>query len=1292
LAKILLGKAIHENPMTIEDAYASRREFVTVSGEVYMLESRTVGAKATLITSGAIYDGTSSMYFKVFNEPVSFKVGDAIVVQGKLQADRYQGNELVLSADNIAEGTPLPNKHRVDDAPVKRVELQSFTFMSNLSGAADVADFVKEAKNLGHSAIAITDRAVVQSLYGGYKAGKANDIKVISGLTAHLVDETVPIVYGSGSGAFADKTFVVFDVETTGFSNIDDYVIELGAAKFVPSPGGERTHVLADSFNVIVKPQKAVPAHITVLTGITQELVDSEGIDITDAIAQFDDFIGDCVLVAHNAQFDRDFLSMSYKRAGITQRPITLIDTLMWSRVRNTDMKLHGLDKLARRYGVALKDHHRAFQDSEATGYVMLGMLDELLAQGFTSIEELNTLRPEDHHKNVFPNQITIWAKDAAGLKNLYKIVSLSHTKLLSREPVISKSVLNEYREGLIIASGSHLGQVFEYAMNKSPEMVREALDFYDVIEIQPSDISRHLVGTTTYESIASIDRAWQTIYREARALSKPIVATGFAHYPSPERAMIHNIILYNEMPLKRIEGTAWQRRKGRHDNPQGPCHIRTTQEMLDSFPWLSKEEAYEVVVTASNAIADQCELIPPFPNGLFAPNIPDADETLTNMTRGKAASIYGTPLPELVENRLNKELTSIINNKFAGIYLISQKLVKNSVDAGYLVGSRGSVGSSFVATMAGITEVNPLAPHYVCSECKWSVFFQTEDISSGFDLPDKMAELFDLNVYSSETVEYLRKAFQSALGANYQALVDAQEPACCPKCAAKLLKDGQEIRFETFLGFNGDKTPDIDLNFSGEYQATAHNYTKELFGEKNVFRAGTIATVAQKTAFSFVDTYCKHNEYKWSSAEKERIASMITGARRSTGQHPGGIVVVPDYIDVETVTPVQYPANDASSEWKTTHFDYHAFEENLLKLDILGHDAPSNLRFLQDFTGIDPRTVPPTDPKVLKLFYNPGEALGVDMERIKVAARTGTLGLPEMGTKLLQDMFIETRPRSFGELLNISGLSHGTGVWVGNAQELIRSGTCTIKTVIGCRDDIMNYLILKGHDESEAFKIMESVRKGKGLTPEWIQSMKDHDVPQWYIDSCLKIEYMFPRAHAAAYVLDAMRIGWYKVYHPTEFYAAIFSARFNTEDCLEMLRDSGSIAKRIEEATKDMADKKRSGDINAANKVAKLINALNMALEAKERGVTFGSVRLYGSHAFMYRLDPVTRELIPPFSSIPGIGETAALGLFEEAQKAPFTSLEDLKVRAGVNKTNIGALRDMGCLASIESKQHTFF
>lgn len=1294
MAKVILGKRIHDVSTSIADAFANKKEFITVEGEVFKIESKTVGAKQTLITSGAIYDGTSSVYFKVFNEPVTIKAGDTIKVQGKLQPDKYEGGELVLSANNIEEGTEIRRKLRTDDAPKKRVELQTFTFMSNLSGAADVVDFVKEAKNLGHQAIAITDRSSVQSLYNAYKAGKEHEIKIISGMTGFLVDERTPIVYGESNKTFRDTTFVVYDVETTGYSNIDDYVIEIGAAKFVPAPpGSEVSHILTESFNKVVKPPKNIPEHITELTGITQDIVDTEGVSIEEAIDSFDAFISDdSVLVAHNAQFDRDFLKKSYERAHRTLREFVLIDTLMWSRVRNTDMKLHGLNKLAKRYKVDLKDHHRAFQDSEATGYVMLGMMNELEKDGITQINELNPLMPETHHTNVFPNQITIWVKTQAGLKNLYKLVSLSHTEFISREPVITRAILEQYREGLIISSGSHLGKLFDYAMNKTPEMVLEEAMIYDVIEIQPADITRHLVGRNEFESLESVERAWRTIYDVAKTLKKPIVATGFTHYPNEERAMAHNIILYNEMPLKRIESTPWNRRKGRMDNLQGPCHLRTTEEMLESFSYLSQEEAYQVVIENSIAIADRCEMVSPFPKDLFAPKIERADETLREITTQKAISIYGSPLPAIVEHRLNKELEAIISNKFSGIYLISKDLVKNSVDAGFLVGSRGSVGSSFIATMADITEVNPLAPHYVCKSCHWSMFFSHEEISSGYDLPPRLFDLFNKELYTQDARDYFKDLIQNNFGERSREVITKQIENACPSCGERLHKDGQDIRFETFLGFKGDKVPDIDLNFSGMYQSTAHDYTKVLFGEKNVYRAGTIATVADKTAYSFVDNYCKHNHLNWSSAEMARVASMLTGARRSTGQHPGGIVVVPDYIDVEDVTPVQFPANKQDSPWKTTHFDYHAFESNLLKLDILGHDAPTLLKLLKDFTGIDPRDVPPTDPKVLQLFYAPQEALGIDMEKIKVAAKTGTLELPELGTKFVQDMLMETRPRTFGQLLTISGLSHGTGVWIGNAQELIRNGTCSIKTVIGCRDDIMNYLILKGHGESEAFKIMESVRKGKGLTPEWVESMKEHNVPEWYIESCERIEYMFPRAHAAAYILDAMRIGYYKVYHPIAYYAAVFSARFNTEDCLEVQKSPEQIRSKITEAENQISMLKRAGEGNKANLIAGLVNALKLALEGKERGVKFGCIRLYGSHAFEYRIDPKTQELIPPFSSIPGIGETAALGLFEEAKKGPFTSLEDLKERAKVNKTNMAALRDMGCLESIEAKQHTFF
>jgi DNA polymerase-3 subunit alpha (Gram-positive type) len=1274
----------------------------TVEGEVFDVSFRVVGKNNSYLFQGGIYDGTSSMYFKFFSDKnITLEAGSFVKFQGRTERDSYKNNELVMGAVKMARIAGTATNSRIDEAPVKRVELQTHTFMSTLSGAMDVSNLVKEVKRLGQTAVAVTDRSTVIGLYEGYKAAKKEGVKLISGLTTLVVDDQSPLVFNPVKGLLLDQTYVVFDVETTGLSVVDDYVIEVGAMKFKLSGSTEEPQIeILDQMDVFIRSPKRVPAFITELTGITNEKLDEDGVSLEAAVAQFDAFVGDYPLVAHNMKFDRDMMKTSYRRVGQVMPNNVLIDTLAISRCVNKELKGHGLDKLAKRYEIKLENHHRADQDVRATAYVLMYMVHQLVALEIICIDQINDLMKDpEYYKTMFPYQVTLLAKNQVGLKNLYKIISQSHTESLYKRmnvniPVITKTALNQLREGILIGSGSHLGQLFEYALNKTPEMVLEDAAFYDYIEIQPQTIASHMVATGFATSIESIDRSWKTIYDAAQTLGKMIVGTGHVNCLQPEDNIHHNILLYSELPPGQM---SHEKRKGRQGQLQGECHLRTTGEMLTEYPYLSSEETYRIVVENSILIADQCEMLSPFPSQLFVPNIDRADERLIEMTLAKAKEIYGNPLPNVVKKRLEKELRSITTNKFSGIYLISRDLVKNSHEAGYLVGSRGSVGSSVVATMAGITEVNALEPHYACTHCHWNLFFQHPEARSGYDLPNELKyllvdepELEAEEKYSDDAKAYFKTLLEEKFGARLETVLANQKDLLCPECSQKMIKDGHDIPFETFLGFKGDKVPDIDLNFASEYQSHAHDFTKVLFGEKNVFRAGTVATVADKTAFGFVNNYSINNGLSWSNAEVSRVASKITGSKRSTGQHPGGIVVVPDNMDVEDVTPVQYPANNPKEGWKTTHFDYHAFEANLLKLDILGHEAPSVQRFLEDFTGIDPRTVPPTDKKVLKLFYDAATALGVDMEDMKLAAKTGTLGLPEMGTQLVQDVLLDAKPRGYADLVSISGLTHGTGVWKGNAKDLIINGTCLLKDVIDTRDGIMLYLINKKMEESEAFKIMESVRKGKKLNPEWEELMRKHDVPEWYIASCNKIEYMFPKAHAAAYVLDALRIGWYKVYHPIEFYAAIFSAKYNTQDSTEIMKPVAEIKQRIQDLTVEAAQLNKAGEKNAAKKPEELIKTLQMVLEAKLRGIKFGTLNVYKSHSTHYQI--IDDVLIPPFSAIDGIGDVVSKGIYEGAKTGPFKGLDDFVARTGANKTSIAVLRNLGCLEGIEEKQHLFF
>nr|3F2B_A Chain A, DNA-directed DNA polymerase III alpha chain [Geobacillus kaustophilus]3F2C_A Chain A, GEOBACILLUS KAUSTOPHILUS DNA POLC [Geobacillus kaustophilus]3F2D_A Chain A, GEOBACILLUS KAUSTOPHILUS DNA POLC [Geobacillus kaustophilus] len=818
------------------------------------------------------------------------------------------------------------------------------------------------------------------------------------------------------------------------------------------------------------------------------------------------------------------------------------------------------------------------------------------------------------------PFHVTLLAQNETGLKNLFKLVSLSHIQYFHRVPRIPRSVLVKHRDGLLVGSGCDKGELFDNLIQKAPEEVEDIARFYDFLEVHPPDVYKPLIEMDYVKDEEMIKNIIRSIVALGEKLDIPVVATGNVHYLNPEDKIYRKILIHSQGGANPLN---------RHELPD--VYFRTTNEMLDCFSFLGPEKAKEIVVDNTQKIASLIGDVKPIKDELYTPRIEGADEEIREMSYRRAKEIYGDPLPKLVEERLEKELKSIIGHGFAVIYLISHKLVKKSLDDGYLVGSRGSVGSSFVATMTEITEVNPLPPHYVCPNCKHSEFFNDGSVGSGFDLPDKN----------------------------------------CPRCGTKYKKDGHDIPFETFLGFKGDKVPDIDLNFSGEYQPRAHNYTKVLFGEDNVYRAGTIGTVADKTAYGFVKAYASDHNLELRGAEIDRLAAGCTGVKRTTGQHPGGIIVVPDYMEIYDFTPIQYPADDTSSEWRTTHFDFHSIHDNLLKLDILGHDDPTVIRMLQDLSGIDPKTIPTDDPDVMGIFSST-EPLGVTPEQIM--CNVGTIGIPEFGTRFVRQMLEETRPKTFSELVQISGLSHGTDVWLGNAQELIQNGTCTLSEVIGCRDDIMVYLIYRGLEPSLAFKIMESVRKGKGLTPEFEAEMRKHDVPEWYIDSCKKIKYMFPKAHAAAYVLMAVRIAYFKVHHPLLYYASYFTVRAEDFDLDAMIKGSAAIRKRIEEIN--------AKGIQATAKEKSLLTVLEVALEMCERGFSFKNIDLYRSQATEFVIDG--NSLIPPFNAIPGLGTNVAQAIVRAREEGEFLSKEDLQQRGKLSKTLLEYLESRGCLDSL--------
>ncbi|PLR84248.1 PolC-type DNA polymerase III [Bacillus canaveralius] len=1199
---------------------------VAIEGYVFFAETKELRSGRTLLTF-KLTDYTSSIMIKMFSrdkeDAAQFQrvqKGMWLKVRGSIQNDTFV-RDLVMIGNDINEIKPVERK---DTAPEgeKRVELHLHTPMSQMDAVTPVSTLVAQAKKWGHKAVAITDHAGAQSFPEAFGAGKKNDIKILYGVEVNLVDDGVPIAYNSSHRRLEEDMYVVFDVETTGLSAVYDKIIELAAVKV---QNGE----IIDRFERFADPHHPLSATTINLTGITDDMVRGAP-EIEDVLADFKQWADDAVLVAHNASFDMGFLNVGYQKAGFSKAANPVIDTLELGRFLYPDLKNHRLNTLAKKFDIELTQHHRAIYDAEATGYLLLRMLKDAAEKGIEFHDQLNdNMGQGNAYQRARPYHCTLLAQTEAGLKNLFRLVSIAHLNYFYRVPRIPRSQLEKFREGILVGSGCDKGEVFEGMMQKAPEEVEETAQFYDYLEILPKEVYAHLLEMELVRDRTALEEIMTNIVKLGDKLGLPVVATGNVHYLNPNDKIYRKILVNSQGGANPLN---------RHQLPD--VHFRTTNEMLDSFSFLGKEKAKEIVVTNTNKIADMIDNIKPIKDDLYTPKIEGADEEMRSMSYAMARRIYGDNLPEIVEARLEKELKSIIGHGFAVIYLISHKLVKKSLDDGYLVGSRGSVGSSLVATMTEITEVNPLPPHYVCPTCKHSEFFNDGSVGSGFDLPDKD----------------------------------------CPNCGGTYRKDGHDIPFETFLGFKGDKVPDIDLNFSGEYQPRAHNYTKVLFGEDNVYRAGTIGTVADKTAFGYVKAYQQDNNLQLRGAEIDRLASGCTGVKRTTGQHPGGIIVVPDYMDIYDFSPIQFPADDKTSEWKTTHFDFHSIHDNLLKLDILGHDDPTVIRMLQDLSGIDPKTIPTDDPEVMKIFSGT-ESLGVSAEQIM--CKTGTLGIPEFGTRFVRQMLEDTKPTTFSELVQISGLSHGTDVWLGNAQELIHNKTCNLSEVIGCRDDIMVYLIYQGLEPAFAFKIMESVRKGKGLTDEMEEEMRKNSVPEWYISSCKKIKYMFPKAHAAAYVLMAVRIAYFKVHHPLMYYAAYFTVRAEDFDVEAMTRGSQAIRARIDEIN--------AKGLDASPKEKNLLTVLELALEMCERGFSFGKVDLYRSSADQFLIDG--DSLIPPFNSIPGLGTNAALNIVKARGEGEFLSKEDLQQRGKISKTILEYLDNHGCLESLpEQNQLSLF
>ncbi|MDR2908759.1 MAG: PolC-type DNA polymerase III [Oscillospiraceae bacterium] len=1225
------GKSIKSRPINLSEITPESGE-VVVWGVIFSLNRRESKDGSKAIYSIDITDRTGSNTIKVFSDiskdkpdpAEGLKEGDAIIVRGEAAFDKYD-REVSIRAFDIA---CVETVSREDCAPVKRVELHMHTSMSAMDATCTADKLIERAHAFGHPAVAITDHGVAQAFPDAMNAceriRKENpEFKVLYGVEGYLVNEPASVLKGKADIPF-DGTFIVFDFETTGLSPAGDRVIEIGAARIV---GGKVT----ETFSTFVDPGRSLPVEITKITGISEDMLEGAP-DEKTAFGSFLAFIGDAsaALVAHNADFDMGFLREALRRLK-RKESFTSIDTVSLSRAMVKGLKRYSLDSVAEHFGLGGFNHHRAKDDAVVTAEIFLRLLKIMKDdKGITATGNINAVCAGENPKGLPSFHLILLVKNQTGLKNLYKLVSLSHLEHYHRHPRIPKSLLEDNREGLLAGSACEAGELFTaIAEGKSWSELCGIASFYDFLEIQPIANNAFMLRKNKSLTEDDLREYNRTVVRLGERLNKPVVATGDVHFLEPEDSIFREILMSGM--------------KFGDAGLQPPLYFRTTEEMLSEFEYLGEKKACEVVIENTRKIAYMTEHLRPIPEGTYTPSIEGAEEDLERMTRERAAFLYGDPLPDTVRARMERELDSIIKHGFAVLYIIAQKLVARSERDGYLVGSRGSVGSSLVATLAGISEVNPLPPHYACPSCRRSEFITDGSEGSGFDLPAKN----------------------------------------CPDCGAPMNRDGHNIPFETFLGFDGDKAPDIDLNFSGEYQATAHKYTEELFGEGHVFKAGTISTVAEKTAYGFVKKYLEDRGRVVHRAEENRLIKGCTGVKRTTGQHPGGMVVVPGGYDVYDFTPVQRPADDAGSDIVTTHFDFHSLHDTILKLDILGHDVPTLYRRLEELTGISIPEVPMSDERVISLFTST-VALGVAPEDI--GCNTGTLAIPEMGTGFVRQMLEEARPKTFSDLLQISGLSHGTDVWLGNAQDLIREGTCTVSEVIGTRDSIMTYLLQKGLEPGMAFKIMEIVRKGKAakqLTSEHISAMKDCGVPDWYVASCMKIKYMFPKAHAAAYVIAAIRMAWFKVYHPLAFYCAVLTVRGEDFDAAAA---TGGIS-----AVKEKMEGLQQKGMERTAKENGQLESLHLTLEMLARGISFLAVDLFKSQALSYR--PEEGKIRLPFGCLRGLGETAARMLEQAAKAGAFISCDELSSRAGVSRAVVDALREAGALEGLpESSQTTLF
>ena len=1248
---VIYGRDFEEEAMPIEEIIGEMGE-VVIRGKVIRTDKREIkNERMILIYDITDYTDTMTVKFFIHNEQANeitgaMKEGTFVKIKGMTMLDKFD-HELTIGSLAGIKKIPDFTTSREDRSVRKRVELHCHTKMSDMDGVSEAKDIVKRAYKWGHPAIAITDHGVVQSFpdanhvwedlwkaeknrckeAGEPEPDKQSFFKVIYGVEAYLVDDLHEIATNEKGQDF-QADFVVFDIETTGFSPTKNRIIEIGAVKV---SGGK----IVDRFSTFVDPLTPIPYEIEKLTGITDDMVmGAEQID--KVLPQFLAFCENCILVAHNAQFDMSFLMENCDMQGISH-DFTYVDTVGIARIFLPGQKKHTLDAVAKSLGVSLENHHRAVDDAEATAEIFVKLIGLMEKEGITTLAQINVRgkASPDIIKKLPTYHAIILAKNNVGRMNLYRLVSESHLTYFSRRPRIPKSLFAKHREGLILGSACEAGELYRALLEqKSDAEIARLVNFYDYLEIQPLGNNRFMIesdrtpGITSMEDIQEINKR---IVRLGEQFHKPVAATCDVHFLNPEDEIYRRIIMAGQ---------------GFPDaDNQAPLYFRTTEEMLEEFSYLGSDKAEEVVITNTNLIADMIDVMSPVRPDKCPPVIEDSDKQLTDICYNRAHELYGETLPKIVEDRLEKELHSIISNGFAVMYIIAQKLVWKSVEDGYLVGSRGSVGSSLVAFMAGITEVNSLSAHYLCPNCHY-YDFDSEEVrayggGAGCDMPDKD----------------------------------------CPVCGTPLRKEGFDIPFETFLGFKGDKEPDIDLNFSGEYQSKAHKYTEVIFGNGQTYRAGTIGTLADKTAYGYVKNYYEERGRHKRACEINRIVTGCTGVRRSTGQHPGGIVVLPVGEDINSFTPVQHPANDMTTDIVTTHFDYHSIDHNLLKLDILGHDDPTMIRMLQDLTGLDPTTIPLDDKGVMSLFQST-EALGITPEQIG-GCKLGCLGIPEFGTEFVIQMVIDAKPKCFTDLVRISGLSHGTDVWLGNAQTLIEEGLATISTAICCRDDIMIYLMQQGVEPSLSFTIMESVRKGKGLKDEWIEAMKEQGVPDWYIGSCKKIKYMFPKAHAAAYVMMAWRIAYCKINYPLAYYAAYFSIRASAFSYEIMCQGQAHLES-------EMADYKRRSD-ELSKKEQDTQKDMKIVQEMYARGFGFVPIDIFTAQSRLFQI--VDGKLMPSLNSIDGLGEKAADAIVEAAKDGPFLSKDDFRQRTKVSKTVLDLMSHLGLLGNLpESNQISLF